>query len=296
MAEFKIFSYGSCDIDRKIAKKYKINIIPFYVSLDSTNYLKEIDELSIDEFYKNIIENNIFPKTSLPSVQDYINAFTPSLEEGKDILCYTITDSLSGSNQSANTAKFMLEEKFKNSKIYIVNSFHATGSQMLLILEASRMQKEGFKIETIYNISEKMKIDARIIFMIGTLENLKRGGRIGKIAALSGSILNIKPIIILKDGEISTAGVSRSRKKGFLKITDLVKEHFNNSNEDYKKYKFSIGTTNTPDELEIFKTILTKELPNAEFLNPFQIGATIATHTGIGTIGVCFIKKYEYYI
>lgn len=294
MSDYQIFSDGSCDMPRDIASQYNIKIIPFYVSLDSETYLKEIDELSLESFYKKIINEKIYPKTSLPSAQDYINAFTPALEEGKDILCYTITDTLSGSYQSASTAKLMLLETYPNAKIFIVNSWLATGAQYLLVIEAAKMQKAGYPIEKVYELSEKLKKDSRIIFMVGSLDYLQKGGRIGKLAALSGKILNIKPLIILQNGEINTAGVARSRKKGIQKLIDLTKEYFEKSEEKTEQYHFMVGTTNTWEEAEIFEADLKNTLSNIKFEKTFQIGATISSHTGPDTIGLCFIKDYSF--
>lgn len=296
MAEYQIFSDGSCDMERTIASQYHINIIPFYVSLDHKTYFKEIDELSLDEFYHKIIDEHVFPKTSLPSVQDYINAFTPALEKGQDILCFTITDTLSGSYQSASTAKLMLEETYPCAKIYIVNSWLATGAQYLLAIEASKMQSAGYDIDKTYEIAEKIKSDSRIIFMVGALEHLKKGGRIGKIAAVSGNILSIKPLIVLQGGEINIAGISRSRKKGIKKLAELTKTHFEKSGEHVQDYIFMVGITNIKEEVESFESELKVLLPAMEFRKAFQIGATISTHTGPDTIGICFAKKYNSYV
>lgn len=296
MSGFQIFSDGSCDMERNVAAEHNIKIIPFYVSLDYEHYYKEIEELSLETFYKEIIENHIFPKTSLPSVQDYVDAFTPFLEQGQDILLFTITDTLSGSYQSAITAKLMLEETYPNGKIHIINSWNATGSQYLMVLEAAAMQKAGHTLEEVYSFAEKSKADSRIFFMIGTLKHLEKGGRIGKIAAFSGSILNIKPLIVLKGGEISLVGVARSRKKGMQKLADSLKSHFEKSGENPADYRFSVGTTNTWEEVEPFQEYLTNAIPQIRFRKAFQIGATIATHTGPDTLGICLVKKFETYL
>ncbi len=296
MSEFQIFSDGSCDMERNVAAEHNINIIPFYVSLDYQHYYKEIEELSLETFYKNIVEEHNFPKTSLPSVQDYADAFTPVLEKGQDIICFTITDTLSGSYQSATTAKLMLEETYPDAKIYIVNSWNATGSQYLMALEASKMQKAGHSIDEVYAFAEKSRADSRIFFMIGSLKHLEKGGRIGKIAALSGSILNIKPLIVLKGGEISLAGVARSRKKGMQKLADLTRAHFEKNGQNPADYRFVVGTTNTWEEVEPFQDFLKNAIPQISFRKAFQIGATIATHTGPGTLGICLVKKFESYL
>lgn len=293
MSDFEIFSDGACDLSLNLIKEYGIKIIPFYVSFDGQNYFKEIEEISLNDFYDKIINNNVFPKTSLPSVQDYINAFTPCIEAGKGIICFTITDSLSGSYQSAEAAKQILEENFPNAKIYIINSWNATGSQSLILKEASRMKSNGLSIEEVYKTSEQLKKTARIFFMVGSLKYLEKGGRIGKLAALSGGLLSIKPLIVLKEGEINVAGVSRSRKKGIEKLAEITKSHFLKTSENPLDYIIKIGTTNTPEEVPYFESVVSKLIPEAEFLTPFNIGATISSHTGPDTIGICIAKKYE---
>lgn len=295
MAGFQIFSDGSCDMPRNIAQQQNIQIVPFYVSLNSEQYYKEIEEISLDTFYHYIIDEKGFPKTSLPSTQDYMDAFTPFLEQGQDILCFTITDTLSGSLQSASTAKIMLQESYPTAKIIIINSWHATGSQYLMVLEAARMQQAGAAIEEVAAMAEKAKVDGRIIFMVGALNHLEKGGRIGKIAALSGSILNIKPLIILKNSEITVGGMTRSRKKGIQKMAELAKTHFIEANENPENYRFMVGTTDTWEETEPYATAVKSVIPNISFEPPFQIGATIAAHTGPGTLGLCFMRKFDTY-
>jgi len=294
MSEFQIFSDGAADIPLTEAAEKNIKIIPFYVSFDAQKYYKELVELSLDVFYDKIINEKVFPKTSLPSITDYSDAFEEALKEGKDVLCFTITDTLSGSFQSATTAKQLLEEKYPDRKIYILNSFHATGSQMLLINEAVKMQQAGLSIDEVYRISEETKNDAGIIFMVGGLEHLKKGGRIGRLTALSGSILKIKPMIHLKDGYIDTAGVVRSRKAGIKKNVELIKAFFEKNNLNVSDYIFTIGSTNTPEEFEPLTAEIKAVFPDAE-LSPasFQIGATIGAHTGPDTLGICYARKFK---
>ncbi len=295
MADYQIFSDGACDIGKERAKEFNISLIPFYVSLDHEKYFKEIEEISLDEYYRYILEEKGYPKTSLPSVQDFIDAFRPVLQEGKDIICTTITPSLSSSVQSATTAKLMLEEEFPNAKIYVVNCWHITGSQTLMLMEMAKMKRAGKTLDQVLEYVEKAKVDARIHFMVGDLSYLEVGGRIGKIAALSGSILRIKPLIILKGGEISVGGAVRSRKKGLAKLVEISKEHFKTTGENPKDYIAHIGTTNVWDEVSEFEDELQKAFPDMEFIAPFQIGATVASHTGPGTTGFCFAKKFVAY-
>lgn len=293
MDSFQIFSDGACDIELEELEKLNVKTIPFYISFNGSDYYKELTELSLDTFFKKVINEHVFPKTSLPSIEDYINAFTPSIKEGKDIICFTITNSLSGSVQSAENAKSILLEDYPDAKIYIINSLLATGAQALLIKEAVKMRDNNYDVDKVYEICEKLKETARIIFMVGTLEHLEKGGRIGKLASLSGSIFNIKPLIILENGEIRVGGVARGRKKGISKLVAICKEHFEKSGESIDDYIFKIGTSNTPDETQVFKTELVNSCGSMNFESDFQIGATISSHTGPDTIGLCFIKAYD---
>ena len=169
MKTFDIISDGSCDLTKEQIAEYGIKIIPFYVSLDGTNYYKEIEELTLDVFYDRMLAEDLFPRTSLPSIQDYIDIFKSSLDEGKDVICFTITNTLSGSFQSALSAKQILEESYPDAKIHVVNSYHATGSLALMLREINRMRDAGLDVNKAYENAIKMRPVGRIMFMVGLL-------------------------------------------------------------------------------------------------------------------------------
>ena len=152
MADYQIFSDGACDIGFGKAAELNIQLIPFYVSIDHENYHKEILEISLDDYFHFMTEEKGYPKTSLPSIQDYVDAFTPALEAGKDVICLTMTRSLTASQESAMTAKSMLEEDFPDRRIEVINSWVATGAQMLLLMEMARMQKNGKSFEEVASL------------------------------------------------------------------------------------------------------------------------------------------------
>ena len=191
MAEYQIFSDGACDIGFAKAKELGIGLIPFYISIDHETYYKEIQEISLEEYFRYMTEEKGYPKTSLPSIQDYMDAFRPALEAGKDIICITMTRTLTASLESAVTAKSMLEEEFPHAQIH-VNSWVATGAQALLLMEMARMQKDGKSLNEVITYAEKAREDARIHFMVGDLSYLEIGGRIGKVATISAGLLKIK--------------------------------------------------------------------------------------------------------
>ena len=124
---------------------------------------------------------------------------------------------------------------------------------------------------------------------------MQHGGRIGKIAALSSNILKIKPIIVLRDGEIHVGGATRSRKKGIAELVKLTAEHFQKTGENPADFIAMVGTTDVTEEIVPTEALLKAELPQLTMMPPLQIGATIAAHTGPGTTGICIAKRYECY-
>ncbi len=292
--DYVIVSDGSCDLSEQLIKENEIIVVPFYVSLDGSNYLKENVELDVREFYKFLVDNpGKYPKTSLPTTGDYEKVFTKILEEGKDIICACITTKFSGSYNSAMMAKKICEEKFKDARISVIDTMVNTGTQGLFVTEMARMKKNGLTYDEVLANTEKMKKTGRIYFTVGNLEYLKAGGRIGKLKGIVGDFLKIKPIIVLKDGEIFSEGISFTRKKSFIKATNEALAYFDKNNEKIEEYQFIVGFGYDMEEGELFYKRFS-EMINRQDVRLIQIGSTIGVHTGPHPLGVGFIKKYEY--
>lgn len=293
MSEYHIFSDSSCDVPQELLDVNHITLIPFYVTFDQENYYKENIEISNGQFYDVLLNQKVFPKTSLPSVQDYINHFEQSLQDGNDVLCLCLTHKFSGSFQSAVNAKLILEEKYPNAKICVLDSIQATAGQGIVLLQAAYMKQAGYTIDETLARLDEIKSTTRIMFTVDTLEYLTKGGRVGKVASLAGTLLNIKPMIQLKDAELIPYSNVRGRKKALQKIIDMTAEHFRETGEKYDDYDFCMANATSMDETLYVQEQL-EELIGRKLSYPvFQIGVTIGTYTGPGAIGVCFIKKYN---
>lgn len=292
MKEFQIFSDSSCDLPIEIVNEYNIRFVPFYITFDQENYFKEHEEISNEEFYGKLAEH-VFPKTSLPSVQDYMNAFQEAIKAGKDVLCFCLSSKFSGSYQSAVNAKSMLEDDFPDANIVIVDSIQATAGQGLVVLQAAYMKNAGYTLEQAAEKLEELKNTARIMFTVDSLEYLQKGGRVGKAKSLAGTMLNLKPMIVLKEAELMPYSNVRGRKKALDKVIAMVDEYFKESNEKYEDYDFAIANATTIDETRMVQEKV-EALTGVKFKYPvFQIGVTIGTYTGPGALGVCFIKKFD---
>lgn len=290
MSNFVILSDSSCDLPEGLKKQYNIDVVPFYVSFDKKDYLKENIDININSFYEKVVAEKIVPKTSLPSIEDYTNKFKPYLEKGLDILCFTICGELSGSYQSATNAASILLEDYPERKILIVDSQKATVAQGLLVIQACKMKEAGFSLQETYEKIENLKYEGIIVFTIDTLEYLQKGGRIGRASALAGNLLNIKPILLFKEGALEPHSKVRGRKKSLSDVLKIFSQYIENNQNDYE---IAIAHANCKNEALVLEKDL-KEKFNITLTYPiFDIGITIGAHTGPTAIGVGCIKKFD---
>lgn len=295
--QYQIISDSSCDLPEDIVKENKIGVVPFYISFDQKDYKKEGEEINIREFYQKMVDHpGVYPKTSLPSVQDYIDTFMPFVKEGIPVICICITTKFSGSYNSARNAREVILEDYPNARIEVVDAQVNTVLQGLLVLETVKMQKAGYSIEKTLEVIEKIKQTGRIIFTIGSMDYLQIGGRIGKLMGGAANLLKIKPLIILREGEIFPLGFSRSRSKSKTGLLEHTKKHFEDSGENPDDYEFCVGFGYDAKEAEEFCTQLEQSLAaysSARSIKIYQIGGTIGVHTGPYPIGLGLIKKYD---
>lgn len=293
MKEYQIFADSSCDLPASLLKEHDITLIPFYVTFDQDIYYKENEEITMKEFYERITSKQVFSTTSLPSVQDYMSKFRTALKDGNDIICLCLTQRFSGSYQSAVNAKQILEEQYPEANIQIIDSIQATGGEGILLMQIAYMKKAGYSLEQVVDKLNLLKPTTRIMFTVDTLEYLAKGRRIGKAASLAGNMLDLKPLIQLKEAELIPYSNVRGRKKSLEKLVDMMEEYFSESGEKKEDYDFCIANATT-DQDALYLQTRVEEFIGHKITNPiFQIGVTIGTYTGPGGIGICFVKKYN---
>lgn len=297
MADYQVISDGSCDLGKARTDRMDIGIVPYYVSFDGKKFYKEIEELDVREFYEHMVKYpKMFPKTSLPTIQDYAEAFWPLVERGKRIICLCLTEKFSGSANSARNAAQLIKEKYKDAHIAVVDTTLATALQGLLVMESVRMRDAGVSFEDALDKIEKIKTTGRIFFSVGSMDYLVHGGRVGKVKGLAAGALGIKPMISLKNGEIYPEGVTRSRKKAFTRIIDQAKNYFLESGENADDYVYATGYGYDYEECVTFKNQLLASMQtyaSVRDIEMYQIGATIGVHTGPYPLGMGLLKKYE---
>mgnify|MGYP000397258770 CR=1 FL=1 len=294
--EFHIISDGSCDLPPKLAQEKNVTIVPFYVSFDDQHYLKENVEIDIRDFYQQMVDKKgVYPKSSMPSIRDYEEAFLPYAQAEIPVICICITTKFSGSMQSALNARSLIREKYPNAEITVIDATINTVLQGQYVLEAVDLRDHGFRYQDAATRLEQIKSSGRIFFTVGNMEYLKHGGRIGRVAALAGSVLDIRPVITLKQGEIFPSGVDRGRKRTLKKAQDLLLEYLKESDLGVQCYSIAVGYGYDREEGLAFRdqslSLLRDKGYPVNDIPAYQIGATIGVHTGPYPLGFGIIEK-----
>lgn len=290
---YKIVSDSACDLSKEYLEKHDVTIVPLSVSFDGETYYKDGVDITRDECYQKMVDDpKLFPKTSLPSVESYAEVFRNYVEQGFPVVCFTITTLFSGSYNSAMNAKSLVEEDYPDANICVIDSKQNTVTQALLIDQFVRMLEDGLSFEQVMSKLEPLMASARIFFTVGSLDYLKMGGRIGKVATAATGKLGVKPVIIMKDGDIGLGGIGRNRNKLKASVLQAAKKYLDENGKD----NFIVSVGYGYDKEEGFQFMNEVESALDVKLNTetnVAIGIVSAVHTGPHPIGLGVIRKYE---
>lgn len=295
--KFCIISDSSCDLGREEMRRREIGMVSFYVSFTDEIYYREERDIAAGEFYRRMAQSpGVFPKTSMPTVEDYLKAFRPAAARGLPILCICLNAAFSGSWQSARNAAEELKEECPGSKVCVLDSTLATVLQGMLVLEAADLRDQGCTLEQAVEQLRLLPASGRIFFTANDLEYLRHGGRIGRAAAATGTLLKVKPLIGYKDGELISDGIAQGRKKSLARVRELFFRYLERERIDLKDYRVATGFGLDIDEhrefaQSVYEGLLALGHDRPEVKHPYQIGVTIGVHTGPTPIGVGLIRR-----
>ncbi len=295
---FQIISDSSCDLPEDYVKAHDVTIVPFYVRFENEDYKKEREEISVRDFYQRMIdEPDNFPKSSMPAVQDFIDAMLPSAKAGVPAIVICITVKFSGCYQSATNARDIVLGDYPDARITVIDSTINTVLQGLYTIEAVRLRDAGVSYEEAVSILKDIRSSGRIFFSVENVNYLKVNGRIGKVAKGLTNMLGIRPVITLKEGEIFCTGLGRTRKQTTRKSIELLRDYIRETKATPNTYALDIGFGYDYEEAVRFREAVLAMLHEEGFDLPekdlpiFQIGSGIGVHTGPLPLGVTILRK-----
>ena len=275
----KIVTDSSADLPAPIVQELGITIVPLYVRFGEKVYRDRID-ISEDEFYQRLLHDPIHPSTIQPTPQDFANVYQKLSLEADGIVSIHISAKLSGTCNSALQGKEMIE---KGCPIEVVDSRTTSMGLGLIDIAAATVAKAGGDLPAVMEEVKQAIPNIHLLFLLDTLEYLLRGGRIGKAKALLGSILNVKPVLAFRDGEVVPAGQARSRAKGIDRLFDFIKSASNVQD-------LAVVYNTTPDEAQA----LGERIGNIfakEQIKLARVGPMLGVHAGPGALAVVFREK-----
>jgi DegV family protein with EDD domain len=215
----KVVTDSCSDITPQLARELGITVVPLYVQFGDETYRDNVD-LGTEEFYHKLATSKIPPATSTATPADFARIFTGLAEETKEILTITLSEKFSATYAAALQGKSMVK---KDCQIEVIDSRAGAGAQMLLVILAAQMAREGAGLDNIVDQVKKAipRVHVRISF--DTLEYLRRGGRIGKAQAFLGGLLKLNPILGIKDGAAFPIARCRNRAQAMDFLVNFAK-------------------------------------------------------------------------
>ena len=288
MSEFVISCCSTADLTEEHFQKRGLSYICFHYELDGKEYTDDLGKsIPFDKFYAAMV-NGAQTRTSQINAEEFTEYFEPFLKDGKDILHVTLSSGISGVVNSAMMAKEMLEERYPERKIYIVDSLGASSGYGLLMDQLADLRDEGKSIDEIYQWALTHRLDMHHWFFSTDLTFYIRGGRISKTAGAIGGLLNICPLLNMDNaGRLVPRYKIRTKKKVIRAIVDKMEE-FADNGLDYSG-KCYISQSACYEDARAVADLVEQRFPKLNGkveINP--IGTTIGSHTGPGTVALFF--------
>lgn len=288
MSEYVLSCCSTADLSVEHFNERNINYICFHYEMDGKPYMDDLGmSMSFDDFYQAMVDG-ADTRTSQINADEYETYFEKFLAEGKDVLHLCLSSGISGSINSAMIAKSMLEEKYPDRKIYIVDSLAASSGFGLLMDKLADLRDDGMSIDELYNWAEENKLKLHHWFFSSDLTFFIKGGRVSKTSGIVGGLLGICPLLnVDNNGKLIARYKIKGKKKVIKKIVEKMEEFADNGlNYSGKCY---ISQSACYEDAESVAKLVEEKFPSLNGkVEINNIGTTIGSHTGPGTVALFF--------
>ena len=269
----------SCaDITPELLKENHIYVVPLRILCSDGEYLDGVN-ISNSDIYR-YLKNGEYPKTSLPSAEDFDRVLDQIKADGYDgVIAVMMSSGLSGTYNLAR----IVDMESEMIPVRAFDTLSASLGQGMTLLQLAEDIRGGMSWEELTERRVPQLIaNSHAFFSVDTLEHLQKGGRIGKVTATAGTLLQIKPILTFaEDGQLTSTAKVRGRKQVMQKLVDLVVERCG----DHKRYNLAVANGGAPEEMETLRAMLTEALPNYDHIWAGEIDGTLSVYIGDGILG-----------
>lgn len=271
----RIVTDSACDLPRDLVDRFNIGFVPLTIRFGDEEFVDQID-LSTVDFYARLAKSDALPETAAPSPGAFEDAFHKAAAEGDTVICINLSSQLSATMASAqNAAKAVAGD----IDVRVLDSSSITAGQGTQVLKAAEAAAEGRSADEIVALVEDLRARTHVVGALDTLENLKKGGRIGGAQAMLGSLLNIKPLVDISSGHVEEAGKQRTRGRSLSWLRDKLFEQGDVSN-------LAVCTGEAPDVDDLVALISPRYQPDQYRIS--TIGPVIGTHGGPRVLGLAW--------
>lgn len=273
------------DLPLELIEKYHIYVLPLRIIFSDGEYIDKVT-ITTDQLLEKM--KTEIPKTSLPTGADIIDVFDKIQQQGHEqVIVITISSNLSGTNNFIRT----IAADYTALSIHVIDTKNISVASGLIALQAAEAIEAAHSVEKIVADLAIAVQNTFVFFTVGTLEYLKKGGRIGQVSATIGELLNIKPIISCNaEGIYYTVEKVRGKKKALNRMIDLAKDCIF---EGDTSYRLAITHGNMPEEFELFQTAVLEQLSLANSVIILQVGPALSVHTGPDAFGVAIQIQHQ---
>lgn len=285
----KVLADSTCDLSQELLTQYNIDLIPLTITLEGVDYKDRLD-ITTDEFFTRTLGNDNVATTGAPSPTLYQQYFKNAVDEGhKEILCICMSHGTSASYQSGELGRqqFLDEHPDSDIEIHVVDSLCMSHGSGYLVLKAAQMNEKGAMFDEIVNYIEAYKIKVKHYLSVDDLNHLIRSGRISAASALVGKLLNIKPIMTMKNAK----GAVTAKERGRNRVLNYYVQQFMARKDPKQTSYIIIGYTT---DREVAVELENRLRANTSFdgtIYIMQMGVAVATHVGPGGISMFFLEK-----
>jgi DegV family protein with EDD domain len=276
MGSIRVVTDTGSDLDADYAEARGVAVVPLDVRLGDIG--PEVTrQWSPQEFWKHCNSTSVLPETSAPSPGSFAAAYEKAAEAGADgVVCVTLSSALSATYQAAVAGA---EEVAERIPVRVIDSLSVTMGEGLMVLEAARLADEGKGLDEVAAGVEAVKGRIHVYGTLDKLDNLRKGGRIGGAQALVGSLLSIKPVIVVENGRVEEESKQRTRSRSLEYLASLVRQAG-------EVEKVAVVHADAADVQSVVD-LIAKDVDRDKILVSY-VGPVIGTHCGAGTIGVCY--------
>lgn len=266
---------STSDYPEAPARFPNMRFVPLYVRFGEETY-RDYVELGPAEFFEKLRSSQVLPATSQPTPEDFLAAYR-GLERYERIYSLHVSSKVSGTLQSAELAA----QELGGDRVRVVDSLSVSLAIAMLAHAIQRRLARGTSDEEIEELVERFHRDGGVVFTVETLEYLQRGGRIGRAAALAGSLLNVRPVLSIAGGEVVAVARVRGRQKALAEF----ERRFVEATEDRAGLRVAIAHADAPEWVGTLSELVWRTRPQAEIEFAATLGAVVSTHAGPGAVG-----------